>query len=78
MSVFACLCGQKFIESTYERIRSLKAEIIRQGLDVEIEVDGGVSPSNSALLVEAGADILVAGSAVFRADDPAAVISAMR
>lgn len=78
MSVFAGFGGQKFIESTYERIRSLRAEIIRQGLDVEIEVDGGVSPSNSALLVEAGADILVAGSAVFRADDPAAVISAMR
>ena len=78
MSVFAGFGGQKFIEETYDRVRVLKAEIDRQGLDLPIQVDGGVSASNAADLVEAGATILVAGSAVFKAEDPAAVIAAMR
>lgn len=78
MSVFAGFGGQKFIEETYSRVRTLKAEIERQGLDSPIEVDGGVSASNSAALIQAGAEILVAGSAVFKAEEPAVVISAMR
>lgn len=78
MSVFAGFGGQKFIETTYERVRTLRAEIERQGLDLPIQVDGGVSASNAAALVEAGAEILVAGSAVFKAEDPAEVIAAMR
>ena len=78
MSVFAGFGGQKFIEETYDRVRVLKAEIDRQGLDLPIQVDGGVSASNAAALVDAGASILVAGSAVFKAEDPAAVIAAMR
>ena len=78
MSVFAGFGGQKFIDATYDRIRTLKAEIGRQGLDIKIEVDGGVSASNAAALAEAGAEIFVAGSAVFKAEDPAAVIAAMR
>ncbi len=78
MSVFAGFGGQKFIEETYERVRILKAEIDRQSLKIPIEVDGGVSASNAAALVAAGATILVAGSAVFKASDPAAVIAAMR
>ena len=78
MSVFAGFGGQKFIEETYERVRILKAEIDRQGLDLMLEVDGGVSAANAKALVESGFDILVAGSAVFKADDPAAVIAAMR
>ena len=78
MSVFAGFGGQKFIEATYDRIRTLKTEIGRQGLDIKIEVDGGVSASNAAALAEAGAEIFVAGSAVFKAEDPAAVIAAMR
>lgn len=78
MSVFAGFGGQKFIESTYERIRTLKSEIDRKGLDVMIEVDGGVSPANSSALAAAGADILVAGSAVFKSDDPVAVVKAMK
>ena len=77
MSVFAGFGGQRFIEETYDRIRTLKAEIDRQGLPVKIEVDGGVSPANAARLVDAGAEILVAGSAVFKSDDPAQVISAL-
>ena len=78
MSVFAGFGGQKFIESTYDRIRTLKAEIDRQGLDVKIEIDGGVCPDNAMKLIEAGAEILVAGSAVFKAEDPAKVIAALR
>ena len=78
MSVFAGFGGQKFIEDTYERIKVLKAEIDRLGLDVKIQIDGGVSPANSAALVVAGAEILVAGSAVFKSEDPAGVIAAMR
>lgn len=78
MSVFAGFGGQKFIEDTYDRIKTLKAEILRQGLEIPIEVDGGVSPSNASALAEAGAEILVAGSAVFNADDPAQVIASMK
>lgn len=78
MSVFAGFGGQRFIEETYERISTLKTEIDRQNLPVKIEVDGGVSPLNAARLVAAGAEILVAGSAVFKSDDPAGVISALR
>lgn len=78
MSVFAGFGGQKFIEDTYQRVRTLKAEIDRQGLSIPIEVDGGVSASNSATLVEAGAEMLVAGSAVFKAESPKEVIEAMR
>ena len=78
MSVFAGFGGQKFIEATYDRIRALKAEIERQGLDIKIEVDGGVSASNAAALAKVGAEIFVAGSAVFKAENPAEVIAAMR
>jgi ribulose-phosphate 3-epimerase len=78
MSVFAGFGGQKFIEDTYQRVRTLKAEIDRQGLSIPIEVDGGVSASNAAALVEAGAEMLVAGSAVFKAESPKEVIEAMR
>jgi ribulose-phosphate 3-epimerase len=78
MSVFAGFGGQKFIEDTYQRISTLKAEIIRQGLEIPIEVDGGVSSANAVALVEAGAEILVAGSAVFKAESPKAMIEAMR
>ena len=78
MSVFAGFGGQKFIEETYERVRTLKAEIQRQGLNIPIEVDGGVSSSNAAALAAAGAEILVAGSAVFKAADRAAEVALIR
>ena len=78
MSVFAGFGGQKFIEETYERVRVLKSEIDRLGLTLPIEVDGGISAANSKALAEIGAEILVAGSAVFKADDPAAVIAQIR
>ena len=78
MSVFAGFGGQKFIEETYDRLRTLKAEIQRQGLNIPIEVDGGVSAANSRALAEAGAEILVAGSAVFGASDVKSAIDALR
>ena len=78
MSVFAGFGGQKFIETTYDRIRAIKSEISRIGSRCQIEVDGGVSPSNASALAAAGAEILVAGSAVFKAEDPASTVEAMR
>lgn len=78
MSVFAGFGGQKFIEATYDRLVQLKAEIVRQGANCLIQVDGGVSADNVSRLAALGADILVAGSAVFKAEDPAAVIAAMK
>lgn len=78
MSVFAGFGGQKFIEDTYDRVAAVKKEIEAQGLDCQIQVDGGVSASNAQKLIECGAEILVAGSAVFKAEDPAGVIAAMK
>ena len=78
MSVFAGFGGQKFIEETYGRVERLKTELDRRGLNLPIEVDGGVSPSNAAALVAKGAEILVAGSAVFKSTDPAATIASMK
>ncbi|MCQ2115395.1 MAG: ribulose-phosphate 3-epimerase [Bacteroidales bacterium] len=78
MSVYAGFGGQKFIEETYDRIRTIKQAIDENKFRCRIEVDGGVSPENAHRLIECGADMLVAGSAVFKAEDPAAVIAAMR
>ena len=70
MSVNPGFGGQKFIERTYDKIRKLRAMIDEQDLNTLIEVDGGVNTENAASLFEAGADILVAGNAVFKSDDP--------
>ena len=78
MSVFAGFGGQKFIEETYDRVAAVKKEIDAQGLDCQIQVDGGVSAANAQKLIECGAEILVAGSAVFKAENPAGVIAAMK
>ena len=78
MSVYAGFGGQSFIEDTYGRVTAVKEEITRRGLSTLIEVDGGVGPRNAKQLVACGADILVAGSAVFKSEDPAATIAAMR
>lgn len=79
MSVFAGFGGQKFIPETLDRIRAVREELKRIGRPhVDIEVDGGVSPANAGELARAGATILVAGSAVFKAQDPAEVIRQMK
>lgn len=78
MSVFAGFGGQKFIEDSIGRIATLKAEMERIGIVKDIEVDGGVSSSNARALKEAGATMLVAGSSVFKAEDPAQAIADLR
>ena len=78
MSVFAGFGGQKFIYESLDKVYSLKKHLLEAGCNTLIEVDGGVNEGNAAALAEAGADILVAGSAVFKSDNPAAVISALR
>ena len=79
MSVFAGFGGQKFIPETIGRIQAVRAELDRIGRkEVPIEVDGGIGPENAEEVVKAGAEILVAGSSVFKADDPAKAIRSMR
>ena len=78
MSVFAGFGGQKFIPETIDKIRFIREEIDRRGLKTLIEIDGGVNTGNAASLFEAGADVLVAGSAVFGAKDPEEAIRIMK
>jgi ribulose-phosphate 3-epimerase len=80
MSVNPGFGGQKFIEAVVPKVSALRAEIDRRGLEVDIEVDGGIEPHTAPLVVAAGATILVAGSAVFHAQggDYAAAIRALR
>ncbi len=78
MSVNPGFGGQKFIENSYKKIRRLSHMRQIMGLDFLIEVDGGVSPANAKQLVEAGADVLVAGSAIFGAENPLKVIEQMK
>lgn len=77
MSVEPGFGGQSFIEGSTEKVAALRKMIDSRGLDVMIEIDGGVSRHNAAELYEAGCDALVAGSAVFCAPDPEAEIVAM-
>lgn len=78
MSVFAGFGGQKFIPETLDKIRFIRREIQGRKLNTLIEVDGGIHAGNAASVFEAGADILVAGSAVFHAKDPIATIAQMK
>ena len=66
--------GQKFIPHSYEKIKKLKKLIEDSGSNALIEVDGGISTENAPRLIEAGVDVLVAGSFVFKSDDPGATI----
>ncbi|KDN54509.1 ribulose-phosphate 3-epimerase [Flavobacterium seoulense] len=78
MSVNPGFGGQSFIENTYDKIRKLKALINKKGASTIIEIDGGVTNKNAAQLVEAGADVLVAGSYVFGAADPIATVADLK
>jgi ribulose-phosphate 3-epimerase len=78
MSVNPGFGGQKFIPNSVQKIGNLKKMITERNLEVDIEVDGGVTPDNVATLVRAGADIFVAGSAVFHTPDYKKTISAFR
>ncbi len=78
MSVNPGFGGQGFIEGTYDKVRALSAICARREVSPIIEVDGGVSLSNARALAAAGAQMLVAGSAVFKSPDPASIVREMR
>ena len=78
MSVNPGFGGQAFISSALDKISRLRKRIDDLGIKTEIEVDGGVKPENAAMIIDAGADILVAGSAIFGAKDYAAAIRGIR
>jgi len=78
MSVNPGFGGQKFIENTYRKIERTKNLIEKSGSKAKIEVDGGVNLDNAPKLIEAGADVLVAGSFVFGSDDPSETIKKLK
>ena len=79
MSVFAGFGGQKFIPESLDRIAAVRKQLDSIGLEnVPVEVDGGIGPQNAADIRKAGAHILVAGSSVFRASDPASAVASLR
>ena len=78
MSVNPGFGGQSFIENTYQKVRELKNLIQSKNATIKIEIDGGVNSSNAALLKEAGADVLVAGSFVFKSENPTQTIADLK
>jgi len=78
MSVNPGFGGQSFIEETYTKVEELKAMITKKGSNALIEIDGGVTNKNAKQLIDAGADVLVAGSYVFGADDPIKTIEGLK
>jgi ribulose-phosphate 3-epimerase len=78
MSVNPGFGGQSFIENTYTKIEKLKALINRKGASTIIEIDGGVTNKNAVQLVQAGADVLVAGNYVFKAENPTQTIADLK
>jgi len=78
MSVNPGFGGQVFIPHTFQKIRNLKKMIHERGLETLIQIDGGVTTENAGAILRAGADVLVAGSNVFRSADPKATIKALK
>ena len=78
MSVNPGFGGQSLIPSQLEKVRRIRKMIDDRGLDIDLEIDGGIKPENAHLAVDAGARVLVAGSAVFDAKDYRAAIGAIR
>jgi len=78
MSVNPGFGGQKFIEHSYQKIKELKSLITASGSSAKIEVDGGVSLDNAKKIIESGADVLVAGNAVFGSENPSETIKKMK
>ncbi len=70
--------GQSFMFDMMDKIKKIKTEIVRRSLDVDIQVDGGINEETVSVAAEAGANVFVAGSAVFRADNPESVIDSLR
>ena len=78
MSVNPGFGGQAFIEGTYRKVEKLKSMIAKAGLETKIEIDGGVTSANAKQLIDAGADVLVAGSFVFKAKNPTQTIAELK
>ena len=78
MGVFPGFSGQAFIEATYDRCKAVKELITKHKSSTLIEVDGGVTIDNAKRLIECGADVLVSGSHVFKADNPKEIISKLK
>ena len=78
MSVNPGFGGQSFIENTYDKVRSLKKLITAKGASTKIQIDGGVTNKNALQLKEAGADVLVAGSYVFKSENPTETIAGLK
>lgn len=78
MSVNPGFGGQKFIERTYDKVRTLRKMIDERGASTKIEIDGGVTTANAKALIDAGADVLVAGSFVFNSENPEATIADLK
>ncbi len=78
MSVNPGFGGQKFIKNTYDKIRQIKELTAKKYTKVQIEIDGGVDASNAKALVETGADVLVAGSFVFKSENPVETVSKLK
>jgi ribulose-phosphate 3-epimerase len=78
MSVYAGFAGQKFIPDVLDKVRDVRRAAVERGLDVDIEIDGGVNGETAALCAAAGANVLVAGSYVFCSDDYAGRINTIR
>ncbi len=78
MSVNPGFGGQSFIEHTYNKVKQLKALISSKGASTKIEIDGGVTSANAQKLKDAGADVLVAGSFVFRSENPSETIKELK
>lgn len=78
MSVYPGFGGQKFIEGSLDKIKEISAYVKESGKDIRIEVDGGINTSTASLVKQAGADTLVAGSAVFNAPSPKDMITTLK
>jgi ribulose-phosphate 3-epimerase len=78
MSVNPGFGGQKFIANTLDKIRALKKMINEKGLNILIEIDGGITTDNAPSIIQAGADVLVAGNTVFKSPDPSATIALLK
>jgi ribulose-phosphate 3-epimerase len=78
MSINPGFGGQKFEEMTYNKVRKLRQMANDQGLNTHIEIDGGVTSANAKKLIDAGADVLVAGSFIFKSDNPTQTIADLK
>ena len=78
MSVFPGFGGQKFIPEALDKLRQVKAIVDKCGKEIDIQIDGGITAENVSLVKEAGANVIVAGSAVFKANDRAEMIKTLK